>query len=247
MSRIFSSWLIRSNRSVWFCLMFYRGPCFTSFIVSSKSSSRYNVLSVLALHHLQHLVRDDVWALYSFFARVHVFPEHAAQFPLCFGSSCLGFIEIAQGAHFATSPVFALPQRDGATHHLFPGVIVHGGGCVSLPSPASTWFSLTDSRVLWAQIVFDLFPIKNVDANFEQTIVTEMPSEVLRAPNKSYAAWRRETLACVSATRTSGLFPGSACTSVDGEELSFATLLFGAAGWTFVGRAFEGEVGVVTE
>ena len=64
----------------------------------------------------------------------------------------------------------SLCHREMKPHHLFPGTIVHGGGCVSLPSPASTWFSLTDSRVLWAQIVFDLFPIKNVDANFEQTI-----------------------------------------------------------------------------
>ena len=44
----------------------------------------------------------------------------------------------------------------------------------------------------------------------------------LSAPNKSKAAWRRETLACASASRASGLFPGSACTCVDGEELSFA-------------------------
>ena len=189
-----------------------------------------------------------MWALHSFFARVHAFPEHTASFrsvseALAWDSSRLRKGPTLRPHHCS------LCHREMKPHHLlFPGVIVHGG-CVSLPSPASTWFSpLTpeSSGRKLSSISFQSGTWTPTSSKQFTAPVTEMPSEVLRAPNKSNAAWRRETLACASATRTSGLFPGSACTFVDGEELSFVTLLFGA-GWTFVGQAFEGEVGVVPE
>ena len=84
LSRIFSSWSTQST-----------------LLVSPYNFLKVFVwiqrLSVLALYHLPHLVHDVVWALHFFFIGVYIciFPEHAAQFPLCFGSSGLGFIEIA--------------------------------------------------------------------------------------------------------------------------------------------------------
>ena len=104
----------------------------------------------------------------------------------------------------------SLRKREVRPHN-FPILLVHGGGCMSLPSPAFTWFPFSKSKVLWTEPICNLFPLRNMNANFKQTIhVTEErhPDLWLRKPVIMCCA----TCGCLAFTisRQSALLPQKA-------------------------------------